>query len=938
MIVTLLSPRFAVLAVFLLLLLPASGVLSAQKDRAMVVVCDDNYPPYVFLDDSGRPQGLLVDSWAAWERATGIRVELRPMPWDRALEVMLQGRADVIDTIFFNEDRAQSYDFSRPYADLPVPVFFHETLGGIVDLPSLRGFTIGVKSGDAVIDMLRENGIHSLKEYPGYREIVEAAGRGEVRVFSIDAPPAHYLLNRHGLAREYRAGFILYTGQFHRAVRKGQTELLRTVEEGFAAIPEETSKAIADKWLGAPIGHLPDLRVLKWLVFVGGAGLVLLAGFVLLLRRQIAARTIALRKSESKLRYLFSSMTDIILVLDDQGRYVDIAPTRTDLLYRPPAELVGRTLFELFPAEKANFYMEIIRRALESEDMVTVDYPLPIDGRTHWFSANVTRFSPSTVMWVARDITDRKLAEKALRRSEERFRFILNDISHIAIQGFDEERRVILWNEASERLYGYSASEAMGRPIEELIIPEAQRDRFIRDVEAWIRDDVRMPEEECVLRHKGGGPVPVFSAHVMYEASAERREIFRVDVDLTPIRQVQHELVEARDRAEAASQAKSEFLANMSHEIRTPLNGVLGMLELLRSTSLNGEQREYVENAAMASGRLTRLLSDILDLSRIESNKLSIQNDRFSMRDLFDAVSDLFALEARGKGLRLDLAMEEGMSEFFIGDEHRLRQVLFNLVGNALKFTASGGVEVRAWNVAGGNRPERVLFTVEDSGVGIDPEQLRRIFEPFVQTGNSYVRGHQGAGLGLAIVKRLVELMGGSVVIDSARDQGTQVHFCLPLIPVAGPKELSGDRAAETTVTLSGLRVLLAEDDPINQLATRRILEKAGARVALAVTGVQAFKLLADNDFDVVLMDIQMPEMDGVTATRAIRSSPSLGDKSRVPIIALTAYAMQQERNEFLDAGMDACLAKPVGLEGIVATLTHMRILPSSSAAENGKA
>jgi PAS domain S-box-containing protein len=920
-----------VLVTLLLLLLPATGVFGAPDAPSIVVVCDDNYPPYVFLDDSGRPQGLLVDSWAAWEKATGIRVELRALPWDRAQETMRQGRADVIDTIFFNADRARRYDFSKPYADLPVPVFFHETLSGIVDTRSMRGFTVGVKSGDAVIDVLRKNGIHSLKEYPGYREIIEAAVRGELRVFSIDAPPAHYLLNRYALAQEYRTGFILYTGQFHRAVRKGQADLLQTVEEGFAAIPAETSKAIADKWLGAPINHPPDLRVLKWLILAGGAGLILLGGFVLLLRRQVAARTVALRESESKLRSLFSSMTDIILVMNAEGRYVDIAPTRTDLLYRPPAELVGRTLHELFPADKADFYMQIIRRALDSEDTVTVDYPMPIDGRTYWFTANVTRFSPSTVMWVARDITDRKLAEKALRSSEERFRFILNDISHIAIQGFDQERRVIFWNEASERLYGYAESEAMGQRIEDLIIPEDLRDRFIRDVAAWIRDGRRMSEEECVLRHKEGGQVPVFSAHVIYEASAEHRELFRVDMDLAPIREVQRELVKARDRAEAASQAKSEFLANMSHEIRTPLNGILGMLELLGSTSLSGEQEEYVENAVTASGRLTRLLSDILDLSRIESNKLSIQNDRFSMRELLDAVRDLFALEARGKGLRLELAMEEGMPEFFVGDEHRLRQVLFNLVGNALKFTTSGGVEVRVWSVAGGIRPDRVLFTVEDTGVGIDPEHVRRIFEPFVQVGGSYVRGHQGAGLGLAIVKRLVELMGGSVAIDSAPNQGTLIHFCLPLVSVAGSAEAPGEQAPETIAMLSGLRVLLTEDDPINQLATRRLLEKAGARVILAVTGVQVLELLAGNDFDVVLMDIQMPEMDGVTATRAIRASSELGARARVPIVALTAYAMKEELEEFLQAGMNACLAKPVGVEGITTVLTQIGLLPSLS-------
>jgi signal transduction histidine kinase/ActR/RegA family two-component response regulator len=368
------------------------------------------------------------------------------------------------------------------------------------------------------------------------------------------------------------------------------------------------------------------------------------------------------------------------------------------------------------------------------------------------------------------------------------------------------------------------------------------------------------------------------------------------------------ELRKAKDSAEDASRSKTEFLANMSHEIRTPLNGVLGMLQLLESTRPNAEQREYVETAIRSTNRLTRLLSDILDLSRIESNKLVIQEDNFAVADVRQSILDIFAAPAREKGLRFEVRMDPRIPAHLFGDEARLRQILFNLVGNAIKFTQNGLVEVNlALASAPGHSPCLVRCTVIDTGVGIPSERLKDIFEPFIQVEGSSVRTHQGAGLGLAIVRRLADLMHGQLSIESTPGEGTTVGVTLPF--GIGSAPVRTRRSAKEEL-VDGCRVLLVEDDAVNRMAMERILAKLGCSVVGAGNGREALDALGREKFDIVFMDVQMPVMDGMEATRVIREELGLA----VPVVAMTAYAMAGDRERFLSCGMDDYVSKPVDM------------------------
>ena len=481
---------------------------------------------------------------------------------------------------------------------------------------------------------------------------------------------------------------------------------------------------------------------------------------------------------------------------------------------------------------------------------------------------------------------------------------------------------IIYANPAFYRITGYSEEEVIGHNCRFLQGP-GTNPRHIKAMREAIENGKAIDVE--IVNHRKDGSRFVNELHLspVFGEDGEVRYILGIQHDVSAREQFARDAERARRAAERANAEKSDFLAFMSHEIRTPMNGVMGTISLLLDTTLDAEQHAYAETARRCGELLLATVNEMLDLSRIEAGHLAIEEEAFDLAAPVAEVLDLLAPAVAEKGIRLSASIDPLLPARVIGDARRLRQVLLNLADNAVKFTAAGGVGIRVERAEANGM---VRFAVADTGIGMPPEVQARLFGRFAQGGPETARRYGGSGLGLMICKRLVGLMGGRIVLASTPGKGSTFSFEIPLRPIAEsgrpPSTLLPRPALAKPLPGARGRVLIAEDGEANQLVAAAILRKAGYAVDLARDGEEALGAARTAAYDLVLMDVRMPRMDGLAATAAIRGLE--GPAGRVPIIAMTAAAMPDEVARCLEAGMDAHVAKPMDLTALLAAVSDM--------------
>ncbi len=655
----------------------------------------------------------------------------------------------------------------------------------------------------------------------------------------------------------------------------------------------------------------------------------------------------ALRKSEARTRLIIDTALSSVISMDEQGRIIGWNAQAEQTFGWTRQEAIGRTMTDtIIPHAHREAHQRGLERFLKSGDGPVLNKRIEItalrrDGTEFPIELAITPIrleNTYTFTAFVVDISERKQAEEALRTSEARLTMTVQG-SQIGIWDWNLTTGSVYFSPQWKSQLGHDDGTLLN-DFQEWQSRIHQEDQSLvhTTIQSCLDGDRSQFELEHRLQHRDGSYRWILSrGSLIRDVYGVAARMVGIHIDTTDRKRTEEELRAAKEAAEAASKAKSEFLANMSHEIRTPMNGVLGTTELLLHSTLTDRQRHLASTVHRSGRTLLAIINDILDFSKIEAGKLELECVGFDLSELLDESLELFTEAARRKNLRLTQHIDEQVPRYLKGDPVRFRQILMNLLSNAMKFTETGGVSLTADYVQGTPTHAQLRISVTDTGIGIPAAAKLRIFDAFAQADGSTTRRYGGTGLGLSIAKQLVGLMGGTISVDSEPGRGStfsftarfelqplgtgmaadspyqklpQSHFAHePACNPSQPLPFASEPASEAGHPAA--KILVAEDSPVNREVAAGMLELLGYQVEMAENGRQAMELAARSRFDLVLMDCQMPEMDGLTATGEIRRREATAGQGRLPIIALTANAMQGDRDQCLAAGMDDYLTKP---------------------------
>ncbi|QOX77828.1 PAS domain S-box protein [Trichlorobacter lovleyi] len=939
---------FLLFLLCLLAALPVAAVPPSPANRPLIAVIPTDLAPYYFRDQTtGKPAGLAVDITDALARRTGLQIEYRfAKAWEEVDELVLNRQADLIPLRVINQTTKDQFLFSEVLDVAPISYLVRASDARTKGVAA--GQRVGVMQNSTAYSLLKGRSDITLKTYENLQQLLMDLVTGQLDLVMTFKNTIVQLAEKAGLenqirvieppALESRRGIALHPAD---AVLAQQLNNAIKTFHGSREYQE-----IYQRWMGKP---KPWWTVQRAVMAIGGSAILLLT--VSLLWRFFGIRRLnlqlleanrrleteisehnqavrLLKKNEQFQKTLIETLPDLVWMKDPDGVYLGCNPRFEELYGAKQSDIIGKTDYDFVERELADFFRNNDRKATAAGKPTVNEEWLTFaasgyQGRfetikTPMFDTDGTLLG---VLGVARDISERTRAYELLRLSEEKFASAFKASPDSVNLNRLTDGTYLEVNEGFTSMIGYQPEEVLGKSSLDLkiwvnpddrqrLVHELQEHGFIRNLEAEFR------------RKDGSFITGQMSARVI-TVNGEQC-LLNITRDISERKKYEEELKQARQAAEAANRAKSEFLANMSHEIRTPMNGVIGMVQLLQFTTLNNEQQEYLQCLESSAQGLLSLLNDILDLSKIEAGKTTLEYADFSLRHSIQEVVTTQISQVHKKRLQLVTNLSDDIPEILYGDPLRLKQILLNLLGNAIKFTTAGSITIMARITGRQNGTLTVLLSVSDTGIGMTPEALQRIFAPFEQADNSTTRRFGGTGLGLTICRRLAELMGGRIWAESSDGHGSSFFVELPFMirthaaPSAAPPVLHGSAGSTRS-----LQLLLAEDNAPNATTITAILKRMGHQLEVVSDGKQALDKWRCGHYDALLLDVAMPVMGGNEATRLIREEEQQTGQ-HIPIIAVTAHALRGDREQLLQDGFDGYVAKPVDMQHLARELERL--------------
>ena len=914
------------------------AVAEAATTRSIRVVMDDNYPPFVFKDGSGKLQGILIDQWRLWEQKTGIRAELSAMDWGEALHRMKAGEFDVIDTIFRTDERTGWLDFTKPYATLEVPIFFTKEIAGITNAASLKGFIVAAKSGDAAVDMLKGQGVESLVLFNSYEAIIRAAREHKITVFVIDQPPALYFLHKFGIQDQYKQSAPLYSGAFHRAVKKGNGELLKRVEEGFGRISPAELKQIEVTWYGSSVtAGIP----LRYLLVAAGCLILLILGLFVWnrsLRKAVNSRTAELMESKESFQAIYNSVNDAIFIHDiETGAILDVNQRMCEMFGCTREEACTMPV-EAFSSGRSPYSqaeaVAWLAKAAQGEPQLFEWLCKDRQGRLFWGEVNMRRARIGTVdriLVTTRDIRERRNAEEALRESESRLRSIL-EASPVAMALNDLEGNVTFLNRAFVETFGYTMAD----------IPHVSRWWPLAYPDPDLREQVKAEWARMVdgVTSNGAGLIPL-EAPVTCRGGEVRLISFRLtmlqDVHLIIMDDITYRKKEEEKRLHLERQLfhsqKLESLGvlagGVAHDFNNLLMAIIGNLDLAQ-IRLQGDSSaaRNIDQALFAARRAADLTNRMLAYS----GKGAFALERIDLSAVVEE-NAMMLRAAIAKTATLSMHLESNLPQV-IADMAQIQQVVMNLITNASdSLEEQAGVITLATGVRDcddeylqrsclDEKPAAGRFVwleVADTGCGMAPETIHRLFDPFFTTKFT------GRGLGMSAVLGIVRGHRGALLVDSIAGAGTTIRMLLPAVgdisaDAAEPFETVDADMAASRAELSGV-VLVVDDEDFVRDVCRAMIEQLGFRVLTAVDGGDAVRVFQEHrvEIAVVLLDMTMPQLDGLATFRELRKC-----RPDVRVILCSGFSEQEIAERFAGEGLAGFIQKPYSMERLHEVITRV--------------